>query len=89
MIEVEYNRDFLKDLKKLPRSIQKKLGDLEDMFRENPFHPELHSKGLHGKLRNLYSFRITRDYRVIYLFLDEEKALFLFVGHRKDVYKKI
>ncbi|MBU0705602.1 type II toxin-antitoxin system mRNA interferase toxin, RelE/StbE family [Patescibacteria group bacterium] len=89
MIEVEYNRDFLKDFKKLPKNIRKKLGELEEIFRENPFHPELHSKGLHGKLRDFYSFRITRDYRVVYLFTDENKALFLLVGHRKDIYKKI
>jgi addiction module RelE/StbE family toxin len=88
MIAIEYHKGFLKDFAKLPKSIQVKIGNLEDVFKENPFHPQLHTKGLHGKLRDLYSFRITRDYRVVFQFLSENEVLLIAVQHRKDIYKK-
>ena len=87
-MEIRYCKDFLAEFSKLPKFIQKKLVALEEVFRENPFHPYLHTKGLHGKLRDFYSFRITRDYRVVFQLVNKSEALFLVIGHRKDIYKK-
>ncbi|MBI2459523.1 MAG: type II toxin-antitoxin system RelE/ParE family toxin [Parcubacteria group bacterium] len=52
-----------------------------------PFHPLLHAKRLSGKLAGLLSFRITRDWRVIFQFNDPETIQLLRVKHRKDVYR--
>ncbi|KKS94437.1 MAG: hypothetical protein UV70_C0001G0051 [Parcubacteria group bacterium GW2011_GWA2_43_13] len=35
-----------------------------------------------------FSFRITREYRVIFVFIESGVALFVTIGHRKDVYRK-
>lgn len=58
-----------------------------DILTKNPFHPLLHTKQLTGTLRKNYSFRITRDWRVIFVFMDIETIKLLRVGHRKDVYR--
>lgn len=85
---IEYHEKFLKDFQKLPKSIQSKLVDLEEIFKTNPFHLTLRTKKLSGKLKTTYSFRINPKYRVLFEFTENSKVLFLFVGHRKDVYEK-
>lgn len=87
MIQILYHRAFLKEFKRLPKAIRQKLADLENLFRLNPFHPELHAKKLAGKLKPFYSFRVTRDYRVIFEITAESEAAFLAVRHRKDIYR--
>jgi toxin YoeB len=82
-----YGKSFLKSAKKLPFKGQKKLADLIFLLQKNPFNPLLHTKSLSGPLSGLYSFRITRDWRVIFQFLDENTIKLLLVGHRKDIYQ--
>ncbi len=89
MVKIVYSRDFLKSAKRLPSQLQEKLGDLLEICRKNPFHPRLHTKMLKGKLAGFYSFRLTREWRVIFLFQDEETIHLIKVGHRKEIYKKL
>lgn len=89
MNQLRYKKEFLKKFVALPKGIQAAYAELEKEFIENPFHPHLHTKGLHGKLRNHYSFRITRDYRVVFEFAAEAEIHLITVGHRRDIYKKI
>ncbi|MFA6917854.1 MAG: type II toxin-antitoxin system mRNA interferase toxin, RelE/StbE family [Candidatus Gracilibacteria bacterium] len=87
MIEINYQDSFVKDFKKLPLEIRQKASELEELFRKNPFHPLLHAKKLQGSLSSFFSFRITREYRVIYRFCSKDEVAFLAVKHRKDIYK--
>jgi addiction module RelE/StbE family toxin len=87
VIKIRYTKTFVKKFQSLPQKIKLAYSELEPLFKKNPFHPRLHSKGLHGKLRNFYSFRITRDYRVVYEFLSDDEAALITVRHRKDIYK--
>jgi addiction module RelE/StbE family toxin len=86
-MNVIYSRKFLEDASALPRKIQSKLDRLVACVAENPFHPLLHTKQLTGSLRQLYSFRITRDWRVIFHFDTADTIRFVAVGHRKDIYR--
>lgn len=86
MINIYYHRGFLKELKKLPKEIKIKYIDLEEIFKTNPLDPRLFSKKLAGKFKNHYSFRITREYRVIFNFVADQEVVFLQIGHRKDIY---
>jgi len=54
---------------------------------KNPYERKLHTKHLTGKLSGLYSFRITRDYRVVFQFLSPNEIRLVEVAHRKDIYK--
>ena len=87
MIKILYSERFIKSARKLPKNQKEKLTDLLGIMKENPFHSKLHSKPLTGKLSGLYSFRITRDWRVVFHFLSPEEINLLEVGHRKDIYR--
>lgn len=47
----------------------------------------LHTKYLTGRLPGLLSFRITRDWRVIFKFNDAHTIQLIRVRHRKDIYR--
>jgi len=76
-----------KFLVKLPLKQQAKLASLLELLRENPFHSQLHTKHLSGKLSGVYSFRITRDWRVIFRFFSLQEIQLIDIGHRKDIYR--
>ncbi|MDH5596553.1 MAG: type II toxin-antitoxin system mRNA interferase toxin, RelE/StbE family [Candidatus Peregrinibacteria bacterium] len=84
---IRYKKEFLKKFKALPKDVQQKYAALEKIFAENPFHPHLQTKGLHGKLRDFYSFRIGRSYRAIFAFISENEIGMITIGHRKDIYQ--
>lgn len=87
MIRIVYASRFLTSAKKLPKYQQQKLARLLEVFATNPFYTKLHTKHLAGKLSGLYSFRITRDYRVIFKFISPQEIQLIEVAHRKEIYK--
>jgi len=87
MIVVNFKRDFRKSTKSLNAKQLEKLSYLIILLSKNPFHPELHTKNLSGYLLGLFSFRINREWRVLFKFLLPNEILIIKVGHRKDIYK--
>jgi addiction module RelE/StbE family toxin len=87
-MKIVYSKEFIKSVKRTPKQIQNKLAGLIEILQQNPFHPKLHSKPLVGKLKGFYSFRITRDWRVIFGFLNSKTIFLIDIAHRKDVYKR-
>ncbi len=85
---VKLNKQYIKDLKKIPKKdqehIKNKILELED----NP-RPE-GSKKLQGPSHPpLYRIRIG-DYRVVYAIQDNILLIVIItLGHRKDIYQKI
>jgi addiction module RelE/StbE family toxin len=86
-MRIVHSKGFLKVVSHLSAQIQKKPDDLVAILAENPFHPLPHSKQLTGKLDQAYSFRITRDWRVIYVFETDDTIRLVTVGHRKEIYR--
>ncbi len=89
MIKIVYSAKFIKSAKKLPKPQLNKLANLLEMFQLDPFYSTLHTKSLNGQLTGFYSFRITRDWRVIFQFLSPDKIYLIDIGHRKDIYKQV
>ena len=87
MVEIVYSARFLKLARKLPKAQIRKLAKLLEIFQIDSFHSTLHTKPLSGQLIGFYSFRITRDWRVIFRFLSPDEVQLVEVGHRKDIYK--
>jgi addiction module RelE/StbE family toxin len=87
MILITYHRNFLKSAQLLSAKLQKKLAKLIELCAGNPFHPLLHTTRLTGDLAGFLSFRITRDWRVIFQFVDPDTIQLLRVKHRKDAYR--
>jgi len=87
--EVEYGDGFLKDLKRLPKEAVKKLGILIEYLRDDVFDPRLHAKSLGPPLADKYSFRITRDWRVGFMFTGQSRIKLLIADHRSKFYERI
>jgi addiction module RelE/StbE family toxin len=87
MVDIVYHTRFLKEVRTLPQVQQKKLARLLAVLAENPYDPRLHTKHLSGELVGVLSFRVTREWRVLFCFLDKDTIRLLTVGHRSDIYQ--
>ena len=87
MMKIVYSREFLSSVKQLQKIQQKKLSKLLLALQENPFHTLLHTKRLKGPLLGILSFRITRDWRVMFQFIDAATIQLLRVAHRNNIYR--
>lgn len=84
-----YDPSFLKDVRKLPIEYQNKLADLLEVLEQDAFDPRLHVKPLGPPLQGLFSFRITRDYRVGFKFQSSHAIKLLAADHRSKIYKRL
>lgn len=85
-MKVIYAEEFRKHFRKLPQDVQNFYRRQEEIFKKNWRDPRLHVRKLHGHLYP-FSFRITRNWRVLFTFIDFDLALFATIGNRKDIYK--
>jgi len=82
-MKIKLLRDDLKDhLKK--HNLVKKYQKAEAQFSENPFHPSLNTELLEPKDRLIYSFRLDKKYRTIFIYTDRETVeIIAFTNHYK------
>lgn len=83
---VEYSENFLKSLRKLPERIINQAKTKEGTFRKNLFDSRLKTHKLHGKEKDAWAFWINYNYRIKFIFLNDEEVLFLDIGSH-DIYK--
>jgi mRNA-degrading endonuclease YafQ of YafQ-DinJ toxin-antitoxin module len=57
-----------------------------DLFSEDPFHPQLKTHKLSGKLKMLWSFSIGYDLRVVFEFVTNNKVILEDIGTHNEVY---
>lgn len=86
-MKVLLSKRFLKSADTLPRDVQKKLDRLLEFVKDDPYHPLLHTKRLSGDMTGYLSFRVTRDWRVIFQFISPYEIQLIELGNRKDIYK--
>lgn len=85
-MKIIFAEEFRDKFEGLPLEIQKLYFRQEAIFRKNWRDPRLQVK----KLRDYslpFSFRITRRYRVLFMFINIDTVLFATIGHRKDSYR--
>jgi len=87
MIEIFVTATFTRLYKKLSAAAQKKAEAKTELFRKNPFHASLRTKKLEPHHEQVWSFWIDKDYRIKFRFMGTEKAHFLYIGNRKDIYR--
>lgn len=85
IFHIHYTADFRKAYKKLPRAVQDTVDRKDIFFRQDPFYPGLRTHKLHGPLDGLWSFWVTRDYRILFEFI-KDGAIFYDVGTH-DIYR--
>ncbi len=86
-MKIVYSGEFLKHYQKLPQEIHKLFHKQEIIFRDNWRDSRLHVKRLKEQPCP-FSFRITRNYRVLFIFVEDSVVLFATIGHRSRSYKK-
>ncbi len=86
-MEIYYSPEFCRQFKKLPRELKLKALDKEKVFRKDPFHPQLKTHKLSGKLSGRSAFWIDFRCRIIFSFQKNAKTVhFLSIGDH-DIYK--
>ena len=69
----ELREDLKKYLKK--HNLEKKFEKAKKLFEENPFHPSLNTEILEPKHLKIYSFRIDKKYRAIFIYTNNQVAI--------------
>jgi len=87
MTEIYYTEEFRRRYSELPTYIQKKAERRERVFRENPFHPSLKTEKLQPFEKEYWSFRVDRNYRIIFRFGEANRVYFVTCGHHQWVYR--
>lgn len=85
-MDYSFRESAVRDLKKLPKSVQKRIFDKLYFYiiKNNPFQ---FAKPLKDKMFGDFRFRVG-DYRVIFDFDSKHnKITVLAVGHRKTIYR--
>ena len=74
--------DLSKYLKK--QNLEKKYKKAKSFFEKDPFHPSLNTELLEPKDRLIYSFRLDKKYRTIFIYVDENTIeIVMFTNHYK------
>ena len=76
MYNIEYHKNALKDIEKIKQNkLEKKVKDLIEVLRNNPYqNPPPYEKVL-GDLREYNSRRINIQHRLVYQVLDEKNVV--------------
>jgi toxin HigB-1 len=77
---------FERKFKRLPREIQKVAVRKIFLFEDNPSYPSLHTHKLKGDLSTYWSFYITKNYRVLFRFLEDNEVIYYDIDTH-DIYK--
>ncbi|KOR31812.1 plasmid stabilization protein [Achromatium sp. WMS3] len=80
-----FERSFRKRLKHNSK-IQNKFWKKLECFIQDPFDPQLKTHKLTGQLKELWSFSIELDIRVVFYFVDEFSVVLVDIGSHDEVY---
>ncbi|MEO7766019.1 MAG: type II toxin-antitoxin system mRNA interferase toxin, RelE/StbE family [Ferruginibacter sp.] len=89
MIKIAYSPAFVRAYKKQIKnqiSTQLLFNEKVTLFLQDPYHPQLRTHKLSGKLKDFYSFTIGYDLRVIFYFASENEVIFENIGSHDEVY---
>ncbi len=68
------------------KKLVKKTKERIALFRENAMHPLLKNHSLTGAKRELRSFSVTGDIRIVYQPLGSDEVIFFDIGSHNQVY---
>ena len=89
-MEVAYSESFKKVFKRRVKSteLEPEFWVRLELFINNAFDAKLKTHKLSGKLKDLWSFSIEHDLRVVFYFTNEKpkKAIFIDIGTHDEVY---
>jgi addiction module RelE/StbE family toxin len=80
-----FERSLKKVLKRKPQ-LEPVIEERVQAFLDDPFDPSLRTHKLHGELKDLCSFTVASDLRIIFYFNESRDAVFVDIGSHNDVY---
>ena len=89
MLEISFDDSFKRAFKKRIKGnkiLEEKFRIKLQLFKDNPFEARLKTHKLSGKLKDLWSFSIDYDQRVVFYFTDHNQAVFIDIGNHDQVY---
>jgi mRNA-degrading endonuclease YafQ of YafQ-DinJ toxin-antitoxin module len=88
-VEVSFSSSFNRAFKKRIKgdiNLELRFWDKLEQFIQKPFDPSLKTHKLSGKLKELWSFSVDYDQRILFYFTEDNKAVFIDIGNHDDVY---
>ena len=89
MIKVAFSSSFKRAFKKKikrNRALEEIFWKKLEKFMREPFSRELKTHKLSGQLKDLWSFSIGYDMRVIFFFAEKDKVVLVDIGTHEEVY---
>jgi mRNA interferase RelE/StbE len=89
MYSVVIENTFKKKLKKLDKSVEKKIVQWIDLYVESDVDPKSHGKALKGNYRGLWRYRVGK-YRIVVIINDIKKTVKVVeVYYRREAYREL
>lgn len=88
-MEISFSSSFKRAFKKRVKGstdLEAKFWQKVELFVNDPFEQSLKTHKLSGKLKDLWSFSVEYDQRVLFYFTDDGKAVFVDIGDHDEVY---
>jgi addiction module RelE/StbE family toxin len=89
MTEVAFSSSFKRAFKRRIKGnavLEARFWEKLEIFRNNPFDQRLRTHKLSGRLKDLWSFSLEYDLRIVFSFLEGDRALFIDIGTHEEVY---
>lgn len=89
MTKIAFSSSFKKAFKikiKGRKNLEDRFWKKVELFIKYPFDRKLRTHKLSGRLKELWSFTIEYDLRVIFYFAEREKVIFVDIGKHEEVY---
>lgn len=89
MTQVAFSTSFKRAFKKRiegRKDVETKFWRRGEIFTSNPYDPRLRTHKLSGELRDLWSFTVEYDVRVVFSFQPNNRAVFEDIGSHDEVY---
>lgn len=89
MIQVAFSSAFKKAFNKRIKAYpekEDKFWKKVDLFIRDPFSKSLRTHKLSGKLKDLWSFSVEFDLRIIFYFEKPDRCVFIDIGTHEEVY---
>jgi len=89
MTEVAFSSSFKRAFKRRIKgntALETRFWEKLEIFRNNPFDQRLRTHKLSRRLKDLWSFSVEYDLRIVFAFLKGDQALFVDIGTHEEVY---
>ena len=89
MMKIGFSSSFKRAFKKKikgRKDLETKFWQKVEIFMKDPFDRSLRTHKLSGKLKDLWSFSLEYDLRVIFYFAEKDKVVFVDIGKHDEVY---